>query len=283
MSAAWGAPTPVMRQTTLTSEPTRTLGCAADSIQTHTLPLGDVKCRTVVVSAAQVAAATRGPVVVVTRRARAAWCELAHAANSRTAMTIARPRFTVLHTNAPAGRFPCRYRSWSPVPRYHSTVAPEPAPGGSRCQLFAQHRAGVRSVGRDHEEAGVSAFDQPVVVTVSVENDVSEQSPVLVALLGIELERNMPAGELRLGEVARRVAEALHRFAGIDDLRRVDTEQSDLFDRPAVEARDNGVAVDDADNCRRKVRLAAGTREPSPPCAPEQSGHRHRHRQHAPN
>ena len=113
-----------------------------------------------------------------------------------------------------------------------------------------------------------------------VDDHVREQSPVLVALFGVELQRDALAGELRLGEVARDMTEALDRLARIHDLRRVDTEQPDLLDRAAVEARDHGVAVDDADHGCGETRRDVTAREPSPPDAPEQGGHDNReHRQ----
>lgn len=78
-----------MRQTTLTNEPTRTLGYETVSIHTHTLPVADLKCRTVVVSAAHTTAAARGTVVVVTTCVSGEWCELAHPESIRAAVTIA--------------------------------------------------------------------------------------------------------------------------------------------------------------------------------------------------
>ena len=72
------------------------------------------------------------------------------------------------------------------------------------------------------------------------------------------------------------MAEALHGLAWIDDLGRVGAEQPDLLDSTVPKARNDGVAVDDADHGCGETRRGAAARVPAPPDAPEQGGHDHR-------
>src|SRR5204862_7755087 len=95
----------------------------------------------------------------------------------------------------------------APPPR-----AAEPAPVSPGRQLLAQHRTRVRSIGRDHEEARVTALEELVVVATPVDDHVREEPPVLVSLFGVELQRDALAREPRLRVVAGDMPEALHRL-----------------------------------------------------------------------
>src|SRR5207248_3863727 len=131
----------------------------------------------------------------------------------------------------------------------------------------------MRAVRRDDEEARIAQAQQLVVVARSVDVDVREETAVLVARFDITLERHGAAREPAMRVVARLGTEALHRVAGILRLRCVSAEDSHSFERSAMNAHDDRVAVDHFHDGCGKSRRTATTYQPSPPDAPEQGGH----------
>ncbi len=96
----------MIRQTTLTNEPTRAVGRAADSIQIHTLPVADGRCRTVgEVPPLPQSVGAGWLAVVVVGFGPTEWCELAHPETTRAMATIRRPFFIVVLTDESARGF----------------------------------------------------------------------------------------------------------------------------------------------------------------------------------
>jgi hypothetical protein len=114
------------------------------------------------------------------------------------------------------------------------------------------------------EGEGVSVDDEPCVHHLVAHVDVPKEPVVLVALLHVLDEQHASALEQRLGGGGSLFAEALHGRSGLDRLRRVNSEETNVVDLPEPDAgrrtlperRDpdsDGVAVDDAKDARPLV------------------------------